>query len=164
MHREAAVTLYVKPHIRRFVQRKLADPAAAAYDATARSLWIELERLLDLKVLGVCTDDRDPIAPVWQLSLLTLPGTPASKLDPLAYRRYQVNNALNKAFYADMYHAVHHVHRVQGLTMREGLTRYRDHYGVTEEDHPFSNAERHLRKMRLRSRRRQQHRTESPCR
>lgn len=155
MPREATITLYVKPYIRRFVQAKLADPQGALHDATARELWLQLQRALQLPVVGVAPDGLDDTHPVWQVSLRTSEDLPDEKLDPDRYHRDLANAVLNKAYYNDMFQAVKYSLGVLDINIPEALSQHRARYGVTEEDYKLEHAVRLYQKHHRRHRNRQ---------
>ena len=141
MPREQLVTLYVKPYIRRFVQRKLSDAGTAATDAVARTLWQELERILHVRVIGVVQDSPTSTAVPWHVQLVVDADDP-SKLDPIERRRVIINALLNRTYYADMAATVSLYRRVLGLKLRHSILRHQQYYGITEEHQSMRTAER----------------------
>lgn len=153
MPREQLVTLYVKPYIRRFVHRKLRDADSAATDAVARMLWLELERILRLRIVCAVPDEPGQDSACWNVQLEVVTEDPAA-LDPIQRRRVTINTLLNKAFYSEFYCEVTYRCHVLGYNQRTAINAYRSTYGLTEDDLSMDSSERLYRKYKMKDRRR----------
>lgn len=162
MPREQLVTLYVKPYIRRFVQRKLSDASSAATDAVARMLWQELERILLLRIVCAVPDEPGQDRACWNVQLEVVTEDPAA-LDPIQRRRVTINSLLNKAFYSEFYSAVTYHCHVLGYNQRTAINAYRSTYGLTEDDLSMDSSERLYRKYKKKDRRRHYKKSHHAC-
>lgn len=139
MPEEAAITLYVKPYISKFVVARLAR--IERFDATSWQLQKMLQAQLRHRVLNVVNTYVPSVdKPIWKVIVMVEHDARFS-LDPTQDRRQHINLELNKAFMAEMFQWVD-FYRSLGNKARVSLELFRRHYSITEEDHHFHSAER----------------------
>jgi hypothetical protein len=140
---EQRITIYVLPYIRKFLLARLADPARRLSDETSRQLFDDLQaRLSGRKLLGV-VNDYDPARDQPQQRVVLVVGRGRSRSRDLSLTVHEhLTGFMSKAYQREMYQWVDFYRSRLGMSTRKALSKFREHYAISEDDHAFLSAER----------------------
>jgi hypothetical protein len=153
MPQGAAVTLYVKPYIYRYVVAKLADPERMARDASCFRLLEDLQRVFGRWIERV--DDSGARAngqPNGRVVIvLNAPWDLAATKE--RDERHRINAMLERTFLQEMYIWVDFYRRSMGVHKKKAMQLFFDTYHLSEEDYQLESAMRVYRKHHRRTKR-----------
>lgn len=137
------ITIFVKPYVRKYVVHRLCDPERVYFDASSRQLWKNLQTQLSGRELcGVLNNlDMEKDRPSQRLILLVRPRK-RQPADISYWRHRYVTAMLGKAYLDEMCAMVDWHTGVLRRGIRQSLELFRQHYGVSEDDHALHTAER----------------------